>query len=96
MKKKTWIRGDVYAHILALNEPDFFHANTDIFRQFLTKNYPAFKQENPTTPVLIREAFGVRPAAFARFEYGKESKVHLDGINEEQIEKTLNLLINQK
>ncbi|KAF5096563.1 hypothetical protein D0Z00_002747 [Geotrichum galactomycetum] len=65
-------------------------------RQFLTKNYPAFKQENPTTPVLIREAFGVRPAAFARFEYGKESKVHLDGINEEQIEKTLNSLINQK
>jgi hypothetical protein len=45
---------------------------------------------------LIREAFGVRPAVFARFEYGKESKVHLDGINEEQIEKTLNSLINQK
>ncbi|KAF5097038.1 hypothetical protein D0Z03_001492 [Geotrichum reessii] len=65
-------------------------------RQFLIKNYPVFKQENPTTPVLIREAFGVRPAAFARFEYGKESKVHLDGISEEQIEKTLTSLINQK
>lgn len=72
-----------------------FKSLTNI-RQFLTRAYPVFKKHNPTTPVLIREAFGVRPTVFARFEFGKESKIHLDGIPEAEIEKALDSLINHK
>lgn len=36
-------------------------------RNFLVKQYPALKRDNPNTPILIREALGVRPTVFARF-----------------------------
>ncbi|CDO57171.1 NI8M subunit of mitochondrial NADH:ubiquinone oxidoreductase (complex I), putative [Geotrichum candidum] len=62
-------------------------------RKFLNRAYPVMKKHNPATPVLVREAFGVRPTVFARFEFGKETKLHLDGITDSEIEARLTDLI---
>lgn len=55
------------------------NAGGDAVRAFLTKNYAALKKANPSTPILVREALGVKPVAYARFEYGREEKASLDG-----------------
>ena len=39
-------------------------------RQFLQKSYPVMKKHNPTTPLLVREAFGVPPKIWARYGNG--------------------------
>ncbi|CAN6600042.1 hypothetical protein TRVA0_001S08262 [Trichomonascus vanleenenianus] len=70
-------------------------ASSNTLRSFLTKNYPALKQSNPNTPILIREALGVRPTAFARFERGVEHKVHLDQVAEADLASTLKALIEK-
>ncbi|MCJ1311511.1 hypothetical protein MMC25_005183 [Agyrium rufum] len=39
------------------------------------------KKNNPNTPIMIREALGVNPRVFARYEYGKEKSESLSGQN---------------
>ena len=36
-------------------------------RAFLTRAYPTMKRNNPSTPILIREALGVEPKIWARY-----------------------------
>lgn len=55
------------------------NAGGDAVRAFLTKNYAALKKANPSTPILVREALGIKPMAYARFDYGREEKASLDG-----------------
>jgi len=50
-----------------------------LIRSFLVRAYPTMKAKNPHTPILIREAMDIEPKVWARFEYGKETKVPLKG-----------------
>lgn len=48
-------------------------------RSFLTRAYPTMKKNNPHTPIMIREAMGIEPRVYARYEYGKEKVADLKG-----------------
>ena len=37
------------------------------------------KKNNPYTPIMIREASGVEPRVYARYEYGREKMEDLRG-----------------
>jgi len=50
------------------------------------------KKNNPNTPVLMREALGIQPRVYARYEYGKEASALLSGLTETQIEEKVSEL----
>lgn len=54
-------------------------AGSQAVKSFVEKNYASLKKTNPNTPILIREALGIKPVAYARFSLGKEEKASLDG-----------------
>ena len=56
-------------------------------RNFLTRAYPTMKKNNPHIPILIREALGVEPKVWARYEYGKEQVKSLKGELGRELEK---------
>ncbi|GMM38719.1 hypothetical protein DASC09_060580 [Saccharomycopsis crataegensis] len=58
-------------------------------RNYLSEQYPTIKKSNPELPILIREAFGVPPTLYARFEHGREAKYSLEGLSSSAIEQTL-------
>lgn len=37
------------------------------------------KHHNPHTPIMIREALGIEPRVFARYEFGREKMLDLNG-----------------
>ena len=37
------------------------------------------KKNNPSTPIMLREAAGTLPKVYARYEYGHESSQSLEG-----------------
>lgn len=37
------------------------------------------KKNNPHTPIMIREALGIEPRVYARYEYGREKMADLKG-----------------
>ncbi|KAK9453637.1 thioredoxin-like protein [Dipodascopsis uninucleata] len=82
-----------YAFPKALKELRFHLCQTGQsssgLRTFLDRAYPVMKKHNPYTPILIREAQGIQPQVIARFEFGKEIKLPLEGINEKELEVTL-------
>lgn len=41
--------------------------------------YPTMKKNNPTTPILIREAAGTIPKVYARYDLGVEKSQSLEG-----------------
>ncbi|CAN3354483.1 hypothetical protein DICA3_C15500 [Diutina catenulata] len=63
-------------------------------RKFLTANYGALKAaSNNSIPILVREAYGIKPSFTARLEKGKEVKKSLDGMDESAIsEQVANLI----
>ncbi|KAF2669073.1 NADH dehydrogenase, alpha subcomplex, subunit 2 [Microthyrium microscopicum] len=62
-------------------------------RSFLMKSYPTMKKHNPSTPILIREASGTEPKVWARFEFGKEKMLPLNGLDEKAIESQVTELV---
>ncbi|KAF1808810.1 NADH dehydrogenase, alpha subcomplex, subunit 2 [Eremomyces bilateralis CBS 781.70] len=62
-------------------------------RSFLVRSYPTMKKHNPHTPIMIREASGVEPKVWARYEFGKEKVVPLNGMDDKTIEKTITELV---
>ncbi|KAF2197477.1 NADH dehydrogenase, alpha subcomplex, subunit 2 [Delitschia confertaspora ATCC 74209] len=62
-------------------------------RSFLSKSYPTMKKHNPYTPILIREASGVEPKVYARYEFGKEKMVPLKGLDDKAIENKVTELV---
>ena len=57
------------------------NANVGIcHRSFLTRAYPTMKKNNPYTPIMIREAKGIEPRVYARYEFGREKLVDLRGM----------------
>jgi NADH dehydrogenase (ubiquinone) 1 alpha subcomplex subunit 2 len=45
-------------------------------RSFLTRAYPIMKKNNPTIPIMLREAQGTLPRVYAR--YGQQPLSSLD------------------
>ncbi|KAF1916819.1 thioredoxin-like protein [Ampelomyces quisqualis] len=65
-------------------------------RNFLTKSYPTMKKHNPHTPIMIREASGTEPTVYARFDFGKEKKLPLKGLDDKAIEQKVTDLVQSK
>ncbi|KAK9380140.1 thioredoxin-like protein [Kockiozyma suomiensis] len=82
-----------YAFPKALKELRFHFCQTGEastpLRSFLAKSYPVMKKHNPYTPILVREAAGVPPQLIARFEFGKELKLPLDGVSSAELESAI-------
>ncbi|WOO78872.1 NADH dehydrogenase [ubiquinone] 1 alpha subcomplex subunit 2 [Vanrija pseudolonga] len=64
-------------------------------RQWISASYPALKASNPDVKVLIREAQGVSPRAFVRFERGVESQTGLDNFSANDVNAALAKLAGQ-
>ncbi|KAI5818861.1 NADH-ubiquinone oxidoreductase 105 kDa subunit [Pyronema omphalodes] len=86
-----------YAFSTSLKELRFLFCQTGeqsaAVRQFLQKSYPVMKKHNPYTPILIREAQGIEPKLFARYEFGKETQVPLTGLSGKQIEEKVATIV---
>ncbi|KAL6152926.1 hypothetical protein ACJBU6_08094 [Exserohilum turcicum] len=64
-------------------------------RSFLTRSYPAMKKANPSIPIMIREASGTEPTVYARFDFGKEKKLPLKGLEDKAIEQQVSDLVQK-
>ncbi|KAF2753343.1 NADH dehydrogenase, alpha subcomplex, subunit 2 [Pseudovirgaria hyperparasitica] len=62
-------------------------------RSFLTRTYPTMKKHNPNTPIMIREASGVEPKVYARYEFGREKMLPLTGLDDKTIEQKVTELV---
>ncbi|BFZ53153.1 hypothetical protein PYCC9005_000176 [Savitreella phatthalungensis] len=82
-----------YAFSKGLKELRFHFCHTSEasagLKQFLKSSYPTMKKHNPETPMLIREAFGVKPVVWARYEHGRETKTSVDGLSATEVEKAV-------
>ncbi|CAJ0940021.1 unnamed protein product, partial [Mesorhabditis belari] len=58
-------------------------------RNFIEKEYVSLKKANPEFPILIREASGIVPRVFARYEHGVERAVSLEDASAEKVSATL-------
>ncbi|KAF3048249.1 hypothetical protein N0V91_001975 [Didymella pomorum] len=88
-----------YAFNAGLKELRFLFCQTSehsaATRNFLQRSYPTMKKHNPHTPILIREASGFEPTLFARYNYGKETKVPLKGLDDKSIEQKVTELVQK-
>ncbi|KAH6870723.1 NADH-ubiquinone oxidoreductase 105 kDa subunit [Alternaria rosae] len=64
-------------------------------RNFLTRSYPAMKKANPSIPIMIREASNTQPTVYARFDFGKERKLSLKGLDDKAIEQQVTELVQK-
>ncbi|KZM20898.1 uncharacterized protein EKO05_0006342 [Ascochyta rabiei] len=87
-----------YAFSAGLKELRFLFCQTSehsaATRNFLQRSYPTMKKHNPHTPILIREATGIEPTLYARYNYGKEKKVTLRGLDDKSIEQKVTELVH--
>ena len=58
-------------------------------RDFIFAHYQEMKKANPRFPFLIRECERLPARAIARFDYGKEIPVPLDGLDKDAVDKRL-------
>ncbi|KAI2604733.1 NADH dehydrogenase, alpha subcomplex, subunit 2 [Hypoxylon fragiforme] len=86
-----------YAFTNTLKEVRFLFCHTGegsaAVRSFITRAYPTMKKNNPQTPILIREASGILPKVYARYEFGKETSKSLEGLTDKEIEDTVTQLV---
>ncbi|KAF2629742.1 NADH dehydrogenase, alpha subcomplex, subunit 2 [Macroventuria anomochaeta] len=89
-----------YAFNAGLKELRFLFCQTSehsaATRHFLQRSYPTMKKHNPHTPILIREASGIEPTLYARYNYGKEKKVTLKGLDDKSIEQKVTELVQSQ
>ncbi|ORY27642.1 thioredoxin-like protein [Naematelia encephala] len=65
-------------------------------RKFIQSQYPSIKTAHPNLKVLIREASGVEPKAFVRFERGAESQTSLANLSEKDVASALSTLVSSQ
>jgi NADH dehydrogenase (ubiquinone) 1 alpha subcomplex subunit 2 len=65
-------------------------------RDFVAHRYQELKTQNPQLAILIRECSGVQPRLFARFDFGHEKSVGLEGLDEATVESKLEELVKSK
>ncbi|KAF2430323.1 NADH dehydrogenase, alpha subcomplex, subunit 2 [Tothia fuscella] len=87
-----------YAFATGLKELRFHLCQTSehsaAARQFLIRTYPTMKKHNPHTPIMIREALDIQPKVWARYEFGKEKMLPLNGLDDKAIETKVTELVN--
>jgi len=85
-----------FAFPKALKELRFLHCQTsehsNAVRSFLSQSYPSMKKQNPHFPILIREALGIEPKVYARYEFGREKVVDLKGLSDKDIAERVTAL----
>ncbi|KJX97248.1 unnamed protein product [Zymoseptoria tritici ST99CH_1A5] len=86
-----------YAFSKTLKELRFLHCQTsehsNAVRSFLTRAYPTMKKNNPHTPIMVREAMGIEPRVYARYEFGVEKVADLKGLDDKAIEDKVSGLV---
>ncbi|KAF4628381.1 hypothetical protein G7Y89_g9775 [Cudoniella acicularis] len=89
-----------YAFSQTLKEVRFLFCQTGeasgATRSFLTRAYPTMKKNNPQTPIMLREAAGIQPRVYARYEFGKEKSESLAGLSDKQIEEKVTSLVKSE
>ncbi|RYR40040.1 hypothetical protein Ahy_A09g045706 [Arachis hypogaea] len=83
-------RGNLSKNIRELR---FLMCQSSPARTFVEKNYKELKTLNPKLPILIRECSGAEPQLWARFDFGVEKGIKLEGLSEAQISKALEDLV---
>uniref|UniRef100_A0A1I7T6X8 NADH dehydrogenase [ubiquinone] 1 alpha subcomplex subunit 2 n=1 Tax=Caenorhabditis tropicalis TaxID=1561998 RepID=A0A1I7T6X8_9PELO len=58
-------------------------------RAFIENDYVGIKKANPQFPILIREASGIVPRVFARYEHGVERVATLEDLSRENVKSTI-------
>jgi len=61
-------------------------------REYIETCYVDLKKQNPKFPILIRECSGVTPKVYARYGFGKEASMSLDGLSKSQVETAVKQL----
>jgi NADH dehydrogenase (ubiquinone) 1 alpha subcomplex subunit 2 len=56
-------------------------------------NYTQVKAANPDFPFIVREAEGAQACVMARYRYGVERRVYLQGATEAEVQQTVDQLI---
>ncbi|PRW32601.1 NADH dehydrogenase [ubiquinone] 1 alpha subcomplex subunit 2-like [Chlorella sorokiniana] len=64
-------------------------------RDFVLSSYQELKKANPTFPILVRECSGVEAKLIARYDYGVEEAVKVDGLSKADITKQLEALVKK-
>ncbi|RKO99065.1 hypothetical protein CXG81DRAFT_15071 [Caulochytrium protostelioides] len=62
-------------------------------RAFVQTEYPALKAQYPDLPVLVREAAGVEARAYGRFAHGREQRLTLEGLSQQDVAAKLKQLV---
>ncbi|GAX74405.1 hypothetical protein CEUSTIGMA_g1853.t1 [Chlamydomonas eustigma] len=62
-------------------------------REFLISNYAEIKKANPGFPLLVRECSGIEAKLIARYDFGVEKSVSIQGDNPQSIISKLDQLI---
>ncbi|PAV79228.1 hypothetical protein WR25_23906 [Diploscapter pachys] len=65
-------------------------------RDFIANDYVPMKKANPDVPILIREASGIVPRIWARYEHGVEKNVEVLDYSREKVTDAIRQLANAK
>ncbi|KAI6224225.1 Complex I-B8 [Aphelenchoides fujianensis] len=71
-------------------------ASSNGVREFIQQDYVPLKKANRDFPILIREASGINPKIWARYEYGVEKSLPLENTTREQVAQLVADLAKQK
>lgn len=64
-------------------------------RDFVMSSYAELKKANPTFPILVRECSGVEAKLVARYDFGVEQAVKVEGLGKADISKQLEALVKK-
>eukprot|EP00168_Porphyra_purpurea_P001342 TRINITY_DN11665_c0_g1_i1.p1 TRINITY_DN11665_c0_g1~~TRINITY_DN11665_c0_g1_i1.p1 ORF type:complete len:136 (+),score=21.76 TRINITY_DN11665_c0_g1_i1:55-408(+) len=62
-------------------------------RNFTYKNYQLIQELNPRLPFIIRTGESDTARIFARYDFGKETEVVVEGLSEEEVEEKVRELV---
>lgn len=64
-------------------------------RDFVLSSYQELKKANPKLPILVRESMQAEAKLTARYDFGTETAVSVDGMDKTEISKTLEELVKR-
>ena len=64
-------------------------------RDFVNKNYSLVKQHSPDFPFIVRECENAIPLLTARYDFGVEKKICIEGFSEKDISLAVESLLKQ-
>ncbi|KAJ3194188.1 ndufa2, NADH:ubiquinone oxidoreductase 10.5kD subunit [Irineochytrium annulatum] len=56
---------------------------------FIKNHFSEMRKQNPTLPILVREAASVEARVFGRYDFGQERKISLQNLDESGVAKAL-------